>query len=111
MGSSQSKIRHIANANIILEQRSRKLKTEGVITGIPSSEPYIETDQDFSTYEGKTGSFKFSDGGIDLMGTDGKLLVRIGGRGLPAPQPATPKTQQTQGGVVNPNPSTGTKFH
>ena len=110
MGLSQSKIRHIANANIILEQRSRKLKTEGVITGT-TSEPYIETNQDFSAYEGKTGSFKFDGGGIDLMGTDGKLLVRIGGRGLPAPQPATPKTQQTQGGVVNPSPSTGTKFH
>jgi hypothetical protein len=88
----------------------RRVINEGVITGTPS-EPYIETDQDFSAYEGKTGSFKFDGGSIDLMGTDGKLLVRIGGRGLPAPQPATPRTQQTQGGVVNPNPSTGTKFH
>lgn len=111
MGLSQSKIRHIANANILLEQRSRNLRTEALITGSTTNEPYIETDQDFSAYEGKTGSFKFEGGSIELVGTDGKLLVRIGGRGLPAPQPATPKTQQTQGGVVNPSPSTGTKFH
>ena len=104
MGLSQSKIRHITNANVLLEQRTRKLRTEGLVTGVTSSEPYIETNQDFTPYEGKTGTFKFDGGGIDLMGSDGKLLVRIGGIGLRT-SPATPNNtgaSGTQGGVVNP---------
>ena len=104
MGLSQSKIRHITNANVLLEQRTRKLRTEAIVTGVTSSEPYIETNQDFTPYEGKTGTFKFDQGGLDLMGTDGKLLVRIGGIGLKT-SPATPNNtgaSGTQGGVVNP---------
>ena len=50
MGLNQTKIRHIANANVLLEQRTRKLRTEAIVTGVTSSEPYIETNQDFTPY-------------------------------------------------------------